>query len=195
MDTIAFAPSIDVPLVLATVVLLLRNFNRWAVSSHLETNVDLAARLPTARMRVISLFAVILVFCWLVNLAVWTLFAVLLGVGLAIALLLSGDVIGGEMGLRGAAYLLREWSFGFPETILEPPAPASITRPPDSEDGALIGETGVARTPIRPTGLVEFDNAQVTVSSADGRFIAAGTEVVVATYRNGTPCVIPSPDA
>ena len=191
MDTIVFRPSIDVPLVLATVALFIREFKRSAVSNDLDTNVDLVARLPSARTRVISLFAAVLLICWLSNLAVWSLFAVLLAFGIVFAFLSGADIIGAEIGLWATAYLIREWCFGFPKVILEPPEPATITQSAEWENGELLGKMGVASAPIRPTGLAEIDNQQVTVSSADGRFIEAGTEVVVSAYRNGCPCVMP----
>ena len=191
MDKIAFAPLIDLPLAVLTTAAFIWHFNKWASSNDLDTGVDVAARLPAARMRVITLFAVILLLCWLLNLAVWSIFALLLGIGIAIAFITSGDIDGGAFGLWGAAYLIREWAFGFPQLILHPPSPTASLSNPDGRDGELIGKTGTATSPIRPTGDVEIDGVTISVSSADGRLIETGTHVKVTAYRNGRPCVSP----
>jgi len=191
MDKLTFAPLIDVPLVVSTVGLFIRHFNGWVRSNAMDANIDLAARLPMARRRVVVLFVAVLLLCWLANLAVWSLFAVLFGLGIAIAVVAGGDVLGGEITLGGAAYLIREWAFGFPEMILEPPDPFTPTHSSHCKDGELLGKSGFATVPIRPTGPAEIENMQVSVSSADGRLIEAGTEITVIAYRNGRPCVSP----
>ena len=113
MDRITFAPLIDLPLAVFAVALFIWHFNRWASSNDLEANVDLAARLPTARIRVITLFTAILLLCWLSNLAVWSLFALLFGIGIVIAVLGRGGIFGLQLGLWAAACIIREWSLGF----------------------------------------------------------------------------------
>ena len=65
MDKIAFAPLIDVPLAVFTAAACFWHFGRWAVSNDLDSDVNLVARLATARLRAISLFAAILLLCWL----------------------------------------------------------------------------------------------------------------------------------
>ena len=191
MDRITFAPLIDLPLAVFTVALFIWHFNRWASSNDLEANVDLAARLPTARIRVITLFTAILLLCWLSNLAVWSLFALLFGIGIVIAVLGRGGIFGLQLGLWAAACIIREWSFGFPQFVLYPPNTSVNASSPNCNDGELMGRIGVATFSLRPTGNAEIDGVQVSVSSADGRMIDAGTEVTVTAYRNGRPCVSP----
>ncbi|MFN9418287.1 MAG: hypothetical protein ACK578_12505 [Pirellula sp.] len=86
MNRIVFAPLIDLPLVAITLGAFLWHFNRWAYRRDIGTTADLPARLPAARLRVIILFVCILLLCWTVNLAVWSIFAILLVVGVVIAL-------------------------------------------------------------------------------------------------------------
>lgn len=191
MDKLAFAPLIDVPLVVCTVALFIWHFNRWASRNDLDTSVDLAARLPTAGLRVIALFTCILLLCWLSNIAVWPVFALLLGVGVALAFIAGGDGDGGEVGLWAAAYLIREWAFGFPQFILHPPKSSVITSTSQCNRGELMGKIGTTTSPIRPTGDAEIDGVKVTVASTDGRLIETGTQVSVTAYRNGRPCVSP----
>jgi hypothetical protein len=65
-------------LALVTVLAFILHFNAWARANNTDTSVDLAARLPAARIRVVCLFAVIVSLCWMADLAVWAVFAFLL---------------------------------------------------------------------------------------------------------------------
>ena len=95
MDKIQFAPAIDLPLTLIVLAGFLLHFQSWARNKDVDTSVDLNALLPKARFRVILLLAATLGICWACNIAVWFLFAFLLGIGLAISLLFGSDVEGG----------------------------------------------------------------------------------------------------
>lgn len=191
MSKIAFAPIIDLPLVIITVSAFIWHFNRWALRRDVESNVDLPARLPTALLRVILLFVCILLVCWTGDLAVWALFAMLLGIGLVVALATSGDVVGGAFGLFVAAYLIREWAFGFPQLILHPPRHENTTSLQHDGKGELLGKTGITTVSLRPTGDALIDGAKYSVVSLDGGWIDAGERIEVRTYRNGRPCVAP----
>ncbi len=84
MDRIAFAPLIDIPLVGFTLAAFLWHFNAWAYRDDLDTSVDVPARLPTARLRVITFFVGVLLICWISNVAAWSIFALILAIGLVI---------------------------------------------------------------------------------------------------------------
>ncbi|MEX2182083.1 MAG: NfeD family protein [Gemmatimonadaceae bacterium] len=49
---------------------------------------------------------------------------------------------------------------------------------PSAPSGALLGRTGIARTPLRPAGIAEIDGERMDVVS-NGEMIDAGTTVVV----------------
>ncbi|MCG8649339.1 MAG: hypothetical protein MI861_05880, partial [Pirellulales bacterium] len=112
-------------------------------------------------------------------------------IGVATSLLTGGDVDGGAFGLWAAAYLIREWSFGFPQLILHPQTHDSNSAAPTAETGELVGKTGVTISPLRPTGDVDIDGVTYSVASADGRLLDSGATVTVTSYRNGRPCVAP----
>lgn len=195
MSKIAFAPFIDFPLVTIAVFAFIWHFNRWADKRDVETTVDLLARLPTARLRVILFFVCILLVCWTGDLAVWSLFAMLLGIGLVVALATSGDVVGGAFGLFVAAYVIREWAFGFPQLILHPPRHENTTSLQHDGNGELLGKTGVTTVSLRPTGNALIDGVKYSVVSFDGGWIDAGSIIEVRTYRNGMLCVARVPQA
>lgn len=197
MDKVpVFAPAIDVPLAVLTVAAFLWHFEYWSTKRGGDSDengispVDLRARLPAARWRVALLFAGLLLLCWFANVAVWAIYTLPLAIGIVTALVTGGSTEGGEFGLWIIAFAIREWAFGFPESVLFPPTPTAIPTP-RFEDGELTGRHGSATTPIRPTGTAEIDGNQVTVSSEDGRLIETGTPVTVTVYRNGRPCVRP----
>jgi len=193
MNRFAFTPLMDLPLIVITCALFIWHFHYWSSRNDLETNVDVAPRLPVARRRVITLFAVLLILCWFFNFAVWLVFAILLGGGLAIAVLVGVDIEGGAFGLLAVAYLIREWSFGFPQIILHPVTNRGQT-PSDTSTHELIGSIGTASSPLRPTGDAMIGEVSVSVASDDGCMIDTGTKVVVTSYRNGRLFVRPHAD-
>lgn len=107
MDRVAFAPIIDLPIVAITLGAFLWHFNQWAFRRDIGTTADLPYLLPAARLRVTVLFVCILLLCWTVNLAVWSIFAILLGVGFVIALAAGGDFDGWPFGFFAAAYFIQ----------------------------------------------------------------------------------------
>jgi membrane-bound ClpP family serine protease len=195
MNKIVFAPIIDFPLVIITVSAFIWHFNRWSHERSIDTTVDILSRLPTARHRVMLLFVGILLLCWTANLAVWSIFALLLGIGLVVALASSGEAIGGTFALFGAAYIIREWAFGFPQLILHPPRHEIAASFQHDGNGELTGKTGVTTVSLRPTGNALIDDVKYSVVSFDGKWIDAGVRIEVRTYRNGKPCVVPIPQA
>ena len=189
MDKFVFSPQIDLPLIAVSLGLFLLHSQLWAHREQANCDVDLLARLPSARFRIISVFACILFVCWLANLAVWTLFALLLAIGIAGAVVLNASSGGGEIMLLFAAAAIREWAFGFPQLILQPPN--NQHNGAATPDESLLGKSGITVSPIRPMGDVRIDEIIVSASSSDGSLIDAGTEVTVTEYRNGRPCVEP----
>jgi hypothetical protein len=189
MDRVVFAPIIDLPLVAITLGAFLWHFNQWAFRHDIGTTADLPSRLPAARLRVIVLFVCILLLCWTVNLAVWSIFAILLSLGFVIALAAGGDFDGWPFGLFAAAYFIREWAFGFPQIILHPPRSDSTSTVLQEGQGALLGKTGVTITSLRPRGDALINGGKHAVVSFDGGWIDADSRIEVKTYRNGLPCV------
>jgi membrane protein implicated in regulation of membrane protease activity len=187
LEKIQFAPAIDVPLTLLVLAGFLLHSQSWARREDVDATVDLSARLPTARFRLISLFVAILGICWACNIAVWSLFAFLLGVGIVVALLFGGDVEGGGIFLFFAAYAIREWAFGFPHLVLEPPRQERMTTHgmPPSDDNPLIGKSGIVASPLRPCGEIECDGTVWPAKADDGQLIDAGIKVVVTGLQNG----------
>jgi hypothetical protein len=189
MDLIRFSPLIDVPLVVLTVAGFLRHFHKWAKTSDVAAEVDLATRLPKARSRVVVLFATLLLVCWFANVAVWLFYALLLGAGLVVLAVTGGDAMGGDFGLLLVGYVIREWCFDFPQIVLQPPKPGEAPAPEPAARGDLTGKQGVTVCPCSPFGEARIDGVKVAVSSFDGRLIDAGARVAVNAYRNGQPCV------
>lgn len=194
MDKLTFSPLTDIPIVGITLALMVWHFNRWAHGRDAETNVDLVRRLPVARVRVVVLFVGFVVLCWLTNFAAWFVFAVLIGVGLALAILMDGSMEVGGFGLLAAAWAIREWSFGFPTLILHP----ARDKAAKSQDSAalpraathqLVGKSGTTTSPLRPVGEVNIDGETLSVASDDGSFIESGTRVIVTSFKSGRPCV------
>jgi membrane-bound ClpP family serine protease len=194
MDRLTFLPSIDIPIVGITLALMVWHFNQWAHGRDAETNVDLVRRLPMARVRVVVLFVGFLVLCWLTNFAAWFVFAVLIGVGLSLAILMDGSMEVGGFGLWAAAWAIREWSFGFPTLILHPARDKAATLPgsaalPRAAVHQLVGKSGTTTSPLRPAGDAIIDGETLCVASDDGSFIEAGTQVVVTSVKTGRPRV------
>lgn len=183
MDLIRFSPLIDVPLVALTVASFLRHFHTWAKTSDVAAEVDLAARLPTARSRVVALCASLLLVCWFANAAVWLFYALLLGAGLVVLAVTGGDAMGGDFGLLLVGYVIREWCFDFPRMMLQPPWQREVQPPETLDRGDLKGKQGMTICPCCPFGEARIDGVKVAVSSFDGRVIDGGVRVVVNAYR------------
>lgn len=112
MKSISFFPFVDIPLVAITVAAYLRHINRWAYRTDIETSLDLPSGLPKARRRIVFLFVGLGVLCWLLDFAVWSLYACILLIDLLLAAISNG---GGPAGLSFIVYIVREWAFGFPK--------------------------------------------------------------------------------
>ena len=188
LDKLHFIAKIDLPLAVATVLGLILHFNAWARTEDVDTNVDLSTRLPAARIRVVCLFAAIVGLCWVADLAVWAVLAVPLVIGVAIAVFLGGPPDGSGIFLLFAAWAIREWAFGFPQIVLHPPRRTRRTThgPSPGDDDPLIGETGLVASPLRPCGRIECAGAVRPARAEDGRYVDAGTKIVVTGLENGT---------
>ncbi|MEZ6086812.1 MAG: hypothetical protein R3C05_02015 [Pirellulaceae bacterium] len=198
MNNLTFTLLLDVPLVCMTLTAFIWHFNWWAIHGDVDSTIDLASRLSVARWRVVFLLVGILLLCWLLNIAVWAIFVVLFGIGVAIVFIagLGMEAGGGGFVLLAVAFLIREWCFGFPQLILLPEThDSSVARPtvahPAADTNSLVGKSGVAVSPLRPTGEAEIEGVVYTVASADGRMLDRGTLVTDTLFRNGRPCVAP----
>ena len=56
---------------------------------------------------------------------------------------------------------------------------------------ALVGQQGVAATPLRPSGIVALSNGERVDAITEGLYIAAGTEVEVTGESSGSVVVSP----
>jgi membrane-bound ClpP family serine protease len=112
------------------------------------------------------------------------------GVGVVYAFV-TGGVLGGFLALVGAlagggllfAYLWRTGAWDR-FVLADELRPDALTEGEEQAQRArLLGRTGVALTPLRPTGVVDIDGTRVEVLT-EGAFIAAGSRVrVVAKDR------------
>lgn len=182
MDKFAFAPLIDVPFTCVLIALFVWNFNRWAVADDVDTTVDLSQRLPMARWRVVTLFCGILAACWFLNFSAWSIFAFIMAVGFGVAMLFGDSE--GVFAPLVTAYIIREWAFGFPQLILQPPSAEASTATTNPKND-FIGKSGITTSPLRPIGDANIDGTVLTVSSHDGSLIDEGTEVTVVAYHSG----------
>lgn len=193
MHKFAFMPLVDIPLagiVLATFIL---HFNKWSRRRNSDTTVDLASRLPKARVRVVVLLICALILCWGLDASFWSLCAMLLILGLALVGTLGGKIEGGAFGFFAVAYLIREWAFGFPQLILHPEQQASRSADEHNDLESLIGQSGSTISPLRPAGDAEIGGAKYSVVAYDGDMIDLGEKVIVRAYRNGSLFVVPAP--
>jgi len=195
MDKLTFLPIVDLPLAGIVMATFIWHFNRWTRQRNIDTTVDIASRLPKARIRVIVFFACVVSLCWFLDLAFWSLFAILLALGLAFAVAFGGELEGGAFGLLAVAFLIREWAFGFPQLILHPQNHSSQTKKESVEFGELVGQIGIATSPLRPSGDADIGGVKYSVVSYDGAMIDLGSSVVVRTIRNGGLCVAPVAEA
>src|SRR6056297_2100257 len=111
------------------------------------------------------------------------------------AVAFGGELEGGAFGLLAVAFLIREWAFGFPQLILHPQNHSSQTKKESGEFGELVGQIGIATSPLRPSGDADIGGVKYSVVSYDGAMIDLGSSVVVRTIRNGGLCVAPVAEA
>lgn len=150
-DKLRFLAEIDIPAVLVTLGLFLANFEWWARKGEVDSDVDLMERLPKARFRVVALFSLVLLLCWLTSVSFLWVAVLGIAAGMGVSLAFGGQ---GELGcavVAAVGYLIREWSFGFPELILQPPKHTASER-----ELPAIGSEGIALSPLRPCGEVEI---------------------------------------
>lgn len=185
----AFTFSVDLPVSALTLAGFMLYFRIWAHEQAESTGVDLVKRLPTACLYVTCLIAAITLACWLANIAVWSIFVLLLLVGAVLSLFVQADITDGGFALLVAGGFIREWAFGFPSLILRPPE----YEPPNGIDAnvvdELVGASGVTTSPLRPQGEAEFEGRVLTVQTYNGQFLDSGTNVTVTGLREGLACV------
>ncbi|MEM6471677.1 MAG: NfeD family protein [Planctomycetota bacterium] len=182
MNWATFSFQIDVPLALVLWVAFLVQAQFWARSANADTNVDLVAKLPKARLRYTVFFALLLVVCWYCGFSIALLMVIIWVSGLVVAFLAGGD-LGTRAGLHYfAAYLIREWAFGFPQMILHP----RVQEPEDSNPNAmspLAGRVATVTSTLRPTGEVCVDEQRYSARSESGQYVDEGTRVIVSCQR------------
>ena len=178
-EILSFTAKVDVALVIITLAAFLINYESWARNA--DVDADLVRRLPKARMLTIALFAVVFFACWFANISLLLILIVVLLLGLILATLLppAGSEAGCGVFLLGAC-LIREWAFGFPQLILNPPA-----FEPADELKVSVGMKGKTLSPLRPWGEVEVDGERYSATSDNGKMLAADIDVVVTGHRNG----------
>lgn len=196
MIKLTFTPFIDLPLVALFALAFICYINEWAHRHDQGSRLSVTARLPVARLRIAQLFAGVLLLCWSLNLAVWFVCALLLGFGFAVAVVLSMTTESvGHFLSWGTVYLIREWAFGFPELVLQPPIRDSGSTTHSGNLTALVGKVGVTTSPLRPIGDAEFEGVKHSVVSEDQEWVDAGLFVKAVCIRNGLLCVVPIPEA
>lgn len=188
MDKLAFNPVIDLPLSFLTTLAFVLHFNTWAKNRPLDISVDLQSRLSTARVRVVVLLIAIVGVCWFTNLSVWAIYALLLVLGLGIALLMGDGGDGSGLVVLFIACLIREWAFGFPLMILNSQQDGGIKDFVETH-GNLIGVHGITITPLRPFGEAELEGQSVSVVSETGELIDAGVAIRVTGVKSNSICV------
>jgi len=106
---------------------------------------------------------------------------------------LAADVVLLPMAFSLALYLWPKTPMA-KHVFLRPPGPEEIevSHAPHRLDH-LVGEVGRALTPLRPSGLVDFDGRKLDGLSEDG-LIAAGTLVRAVRVRSGQIVVRTAPD-
>ena len=187
---LAFSIAIDGPLIILTVVAFLVNFNLWANGDVESIDVDLPKRLPTARFRIVVFFFVLFALCWASGVAYWAILlaGLIVGAGASIAMAGTGD--SGFEVLLVSAWFLREFAFGFPTLILQPPTTAN--KAPSRPQTKHFGVVGHTISPLRPSVEALIEGEELSVASADGSMISSGVEVEVVGEKNGLLRVRPS---
>ena len=176
-----FIVYIDLPLVLILLAAFLANFQSFAHSKNVDTSVDLVAKLPQAKFRIIAFFVTLISLCWLGNIGVWIVLVLIFFVGL-IPTMITADQSDGLV-LVAAAAFVREWAFGFPTLVLRPKPSLQ------NEEQGIVGRTGIVTSPLKPSGRVSIDDTQIQAVSDGGDFIETGVQITVTGFRNGTPSV------
>ena len=75
--------------------------------------------------------------------------------------------------------VLQQYILGFParrELFLQPP---EMEKSSDYLSEELIGQMGVAISPLRPTGNVEVNGQKYDAATEDGQFIDRGAAIIV----------------
>ena len=184
MNSIAFIPIVDLPLVAFATIAFVLNFRYWCFSANEDLQPYLKHRLFRATLRVFGFFAVLLLLCWLLDFPVWVLFALTVVVGLPHAII-GGNPNGFGLGLSLACGLLREWCFDFPQLVLRP-EPDSTHSEQIEKTEQLIGRVGTTTSILRPAGLVMIDGDEFPAASEGGVWIESEREVKVVAAKNGT---------
>ena len=126
-----------------------------------------------------------LTFCWFADIALWAVIGILTLAALLIAILLGGDLAGPTPIFLISASLIREWAFGFPQLVLQPPADEPAHRSFYNSSSQFCGKEGITVSPLRPSGEVQVDGKTMSCISENGKLIETGEKVVVAGERNG----------
>ncbi len=189
MKRIGFYLAIDVPTALVLYSIFCFHFRYWSSHAKFETPVNLKSRLSVAIARVTLLFLVFVLLCWIVDLAVWFVFLLVLLAGIFFCFTSLGN-FPAEMLIFASAFLIREWCFDFPNLILTPAADPSDSDDP-STSSQWVGKSGRTTSPLRPAGDIELAGKTFSAISEDGRFVEKDLEIFVTEMRHGRAKVTP----
>ena len=158
------------------------NFRIWCNTASNELKPRLNARLASATLRLISFFTVLLLTCWLTNIAVWTVFLFLVAIAVSGAMI-GGDAFAVDLAMVLTGGILREWCFGFPQMILHPQPDLSLDE--ENELQEIIGRKGETASVLRPGGKVTVDGEEYSAVSENGTLIEKCVPVEVVDVKNG----------
>jgi len=181
LELTGFSLKFDIPLTIGATLLFILYFHIWSKTANSETPVDLRSRFPTACVRAVLFFLALFAFCYFANISIWVVFATVVVVGVVISAL-ALDNMGLELILVVSIAALREACFGFP-TLIHHGVPTEETQPNPKNE--LIGLSGIATSPLRPSGYILINGEEQPAASESGEMIDAGTKVVVTGIRNG----------
>jgi hypothetical protein len=185
--TIAFAPLIDLPLLALLLCAFLFHFNGWARTSIPDSSLDLAKRLPAACFSLITLFTCVLIVGYSANIAIWSMLIAgwICATAIAFFVAPTGAL---SIGFFAGAWLVREWSFGFPHFVLAPPTSESVALKTDTSHSPFVGALARTVSPLRPRGEVEINGDVYTAYSEDGTLVDENSPVTIVGHRDGALC-------
>lgn len=183
MSSFAFYPLIDIPLIVSITLGFVINFRIWSRTGPEELRPMLQTNLFMAIVRVAGFFAAILLFCWLVNIAVWVLFTFCVAVGIAGAIF-AGDAFGIDLAFFLTGGIIREWCFGFPQLVLRPQVSDVFAH--EAKTNEWVGKSGVTISILRPSGKIIVDGKEFLAASEGGTLVEKGVDVIVVGFTNGS---------
>lgn len=184
--SIAFELAVTLSMYLATASLVIA----WVALSNQTLVRYNRATVQRIVIRLGVIFTLLFALCFVGGFATW-----LPVVALALMALLGslGEFIVGAPAF-GFLYVVQQYLLGFPdrkEWVLTPdPEPTQESNVAENH----IGKTGIAVSPLKPSGVVSVDNRKHQAMSEGSRFLETGQTVIVKGHRNGMLVVCASND-